>query len=261
MNVFLIRMLVVGTVVSMTQSAIADVKWGNLSTQFVLDGKAPPREKVALNKDIAVCMKEHPLSEEVIVNPKNNGIHNVVVYIELKKPQKLPAIHPDYSKPAKPVRITNKNCRFEPHISAVRKGQKVLLGNDDPIHHNILANMLYNTPFNLAIQPRSNTEQVFDKTERRPCQLTCPIHSWMKGYLIVKDHPYVGISNKDGKLEIKNIPAGKWTFQFWHEQPGYLKKLVVKKRTIEDRKGVYELEIRPGRNDMGTIKLPAAIFE
>jgi plastocyanin len=258
----LLRVFVFGIIFAASQITLAEVKWGTLNARFTLNGKIPAREKVDLNKDIAVCMKKHPLSEELIVNPKNNGIHNVIVYLELKKTEKLPAIHPDYEKPAtKPVRITNLNCRFEPHVSFVRVGRKVIFGNDDPIHHNILANMLYNAPFNLAIQPQGNIEQIFKRAERRPCQLTCPIHSWMKGYLVVKDHPYVGISDQNGKLEIKNIPVGKWRFQFWHEQPGYLKKLLVKNQTIEDRKGIYELEILPGKNDLGEIKMPVAVFE
>ena len=259
--VWLARVMLCVVVVALGVQNAAAQKWGTLSAKFVLDGKLPVREKLALNKDIAFCMKQHPIDEGLIVNPANNGIQNVVVYLELKKSEKLKAIHPDYKREfKKTVKVTNAFCRFEPHIGFVRTGQKINLGNSDPISHNILANMLYNDPFNIAIQPKGSVEQSFSRTERRPCQLTCPIHSWMKGYLIVKDHPYVGISNKDGQLQIKNIPTGKWTFQFWHEEPGYLKKLTVNKQTIEDRKGLYELEIRRGKNDLGTLQLSSSIF-
>jgi hypothetical protein len=261
LNLLCVRVICFVLLVASSRAAMGQ-KWGTLSAKFVFDGKLPVSEKLELNKDIAFCMKRHPIDESLLVNNKNLGIQNVVVYLQLKKSQELKKIHPDYKKTAKSkVKISNTFCRFEPHIGVVRTGQEMILGNDDPIAHNILANMLYNTPFNIAIQPKGSVRQVFERTERRPCQLTCPIHSWMKGYVVVKDHPYVGITNKDGVLEIKNIPAGKWEFQFWHERPGYLKQMTVQKQTLEDRKGLYELEIRPGKNDLGTINLPATIFK
>jgi hypothetical protein len=44
----------------------------------------------------------------------------------------------------------------------------------------------------------------------------------MKAWVLVSDHPYVAVTNKDGKFEIKNAPAGDYRLVVWHEDIGYL---------------------------------------
>ena len=52
---------------------------------------------------------------------------------------------------------------------------------------------------------------------------------------------------EDGTFEIKNIPAGKHEFQFWHEGSGYLKNLKYKGGTA-NRQGRADVDDR-GRRD------------
>ena len=81
----------------------------------------------------------------------------------------------------------------------------------------------------------------------------CNIHPFMKGHLLVQDHPYMAVSGEDGTFEIKNIPAGKHEFQFWHEAAGYLKNLKLNRRRdrsprpgqAHDRR---RQDARPGRH-------------
>ena len=79
--------------------------------------------------------------------------------------------------------------------------------------------------------------------------------------MLVQDHPYMAVSGEDGTFEIKNIPAGKHEFQFWHEAPGYLKNLKFKGGTT-DRQGRAELTIAAGQTlDLGDIKVPASVLK
>jgi hypothetical protein len=78
-------------------------------------------------------------SEAVEVNKENGGLANVVVYLFTAAGAKV-KIHPDLVKPpADGLLINNKNCRFEPHVSALRAGQKLIVGNGDPVGHNTKA--------------------------------------------------------------------------------------------------------------------------
>ena len=67
------------------------------------------------------------------------------------------------------------------------------------------------------------------------------------------DHPYMAASGDDGTFEIKNMPAGKHEFQFWHETAGYLKNVKLKGGAT-DARGRAKLTIpagqdaRPGRH-------------
>jgi hypothetical protein len=90
--------------------------------------------------------------------------------------------------------------------------------------------------------------------------MACNIHPWMGARVVVKRHPYMAVSNPDGCLEIKNLPVGEWTFQFWHEKAGYLSKVSVL-ASPTDRRGKCTIPIRVGSNDLGPIKLPPSLFD
>ena len=89
----------------------------------------------------------------------------------------------------------------------------------------------------------------------------CNIHPFMKGTLLVAGSSVHGGVGRDGTFEIKNIPAGKHEFQFWHEAAGYLKNLKFKGGN--DRSpGPVELTIAAGQTlDLGDIKVPASMLK
>ena len=62
------------------------------------------------------------------------------------------------------------------------------------------------------------------------------------------DHPYVDISAADGRFCIAKLPVGRWEFQAWHEKVGRLD-------APEWPKGRFTATIKPGTNDLGTIKI------
>jgi hypothetical protein len=82
----------------------------------------------------------------------------------------------------------------------------------------------------------------------------------MKGHLLIQVHPYMAVSGEDGTFEIKNIPAGKHDFQFWHET-GYLSEVKLPAGKT-DRRGRSNLTIEPGKTiDLGVIKVPASLLK
>jgi hypothetical protein len=48
----------------------------------------------------------------------------------------------------------------------------------------------------------------------------CDVHPWMSAYVGVLDHPFYAVSAADGAFEIKNVPAGSYTIEAWHEAAG-----------------------------------------
>ena len=83
----------------------------------------------------------------------------------------------------------------------------------------------------------------------------------MKGFILVKDHPYMTTTGEDGSFEIVNMPAGKWTLQFWHEKSGYLDSVTVDGKSETWKKGRVEVDVAAGDNDMGTISVSDAAFK
>ena len=74
-------------------------------------------------------------------------------------------------------------------------------------------------------------------------KLECNIHPWMKGFIVVHDPRYCAVSAEDGSFEIKNIPAGTYKVNVFHEKFGNL-----------DGKETHSIEIKAGETKMWKIR-------
>jgi hypothetical protein len=252
-------------------------KWVAVRGRFVWDtakGPAPKRVPLKADKDADVAAKDPDFnSEEWIVNPKNGGIQNVVVWLApeptaaadlaaLKKAQaenkffKFPTfkaadIHPDLAKPAKPtVEIDQPCCRFIPHVVLAREGQDMVIKNSAPISHNAhWTSIGPNGEVNPIIP--SGQQHVIKglKAERSSITVSCDMHRWMKAYVRVFDHPYFALTDVDGKFEIKNLPVlgGQLRFFAFHEEAG--------QHGGPDGRYGKTIEVKPGTAELGEIKL------
>jgi len=198
-----------------TQAAAKSTGWGTIKGRFVYDGTPPKPAILSINKDAEVCGK-HPLNNESLLVASDGGIANVAIYARDRKIE----VHPDYAATSKDkVVLDNRDCHFVPHVLAMRVGQTLEIKNSDPtpVSHNTNA-ALQSGSFNVIISPNSTIDKQIDGAESSPAAVTCNIHPWMKGYLLVQPHPYVAVSAADGTFELKNVPAGvPVEFQVWHE--------------------------------------------
>jgi hypothetical protein len=229
-------------------------EWGSLKGRFVVDGAPPQLPPLKVDKD-QFCIDTQPKNDMVVIG-KDNGLVNGVVYIFLGRRGKI-EVHPDYAALLKePVALDNKGCSFQPHVVAVRTGQPFVIKNSDPVGHNTNATLL----FNETIAAGEERTKTFDKPNTLPVPVSCGIHPFMKGHLLIQEHPYMAVSGDDGAFEIKNIPTGKHEFQFWHET-GYLSGVKHSAGTTSNR-GRATLTIEPGKTlDLGVIKVPASLLK
>ena len=235
--------------------------WGNLKGRFVYEGDVPKTIKLTPTKDQAVCGKHELFNESLVVNPENKGIQNVVICLYTKKGDS-PPIHDSYQSTAgDQVTLDNEFCRFNNHITVLRTSQKLLIRNLDAVGHNTKIDTLSNTPVNPILAANSDLEQLFPKAERNPVQVSCSIHPWMIGYLLVKDHPYFAVTDENGDFEIKNLPTGEWTFSVWQEKSKAIQEVVVDGAKANWKRGRFEQVIPEGDTDLGEIFVSAAQFE
>lgn len=244
------------TAAVMTLSLVAAApaaEWGALKGRFVVDGAPSTPNPLVVTKD-QYCINKKPINETLLVGD-DGSLSNALVYLRLGRRDKID-IHPDYAAIlSEAVELDNGGCRFVPHVTLLRAGQPFLLKNSDPVGHNTNVGL-----FNQIIPAGGETTTKIDRAAAIPMPVSCNIHPFMKGYVLVQDHPYMAASAEDGTFEIKNIPAGKREFQFWHET-GYLRELKLDGGTT-DRRGRLELTIEAGQTlDLGDIRVPAASLE
>lgn len=203
-------------------------KWVTVKGQVVFPAnvKLPVRGALNVTQDKDHCLsKGGILDESVIVNPKNRGVKNVVVYLRPNNPNNAKAaftpneIHPaDAKRKAADVVIDQPCCMFVPRIALARVGDTIAVKNSSPVVHNFFWDSANNGAHNPNIA--ANTVWKMPKplvAEASPIQYKCTIHPWMTGYVRIFDHPYYALTNEDGKFEIKDAPAGKYSIVFWHE--------------------------------------------
>ncbi|HEY6564398.1 MAG TPA: hypothetical protein VIY86_07860 [Pirellulaceae bacterium] len=243
--------------------ALIAAEWGNLSGTFVYDGALPNPTPIRIDKDVEVCGKHKLVDESLTVNSGNKGIANVVIYLSLDRGADEPAVHESYQSTANDeVTIDNEGCRFEPHIVLLRTTQTLVIGNKDPVGHNTKVDTLKNVAINPIVPANASIKQKFPDAERLPSRVSCSIHTWMGGWVLIKDDPYFAITDADGHFEIPNVPVGKWTFQVWHEANGgtYLKEVSRGGKGEKWKKGKVDVDVKAGDNDLGTITVPASLF-
>jgi hypothetical protein len=183
---------------------------------------------------------------------------NVFIWVRTKDVK----VAPEYEAKAKEKAVLdNHDCRFQPHALAMRNTQPLDVKNSDPMGHNTNAALVVNAPFNGIIPAGSEHDVALSAAENTPATVTCNIHPWMKAYLLVRPDPYFAVSDKDGKFEIKDLPAGKeLEFQVWQEKSGNVDKAKIGGKDADWKRGRFKYTIKPGANDMGEIKLDASQF-
>jgi uncharacterized protein (DUF2141 family) len=55
----------------------------------------------------------------------------------------------------------------------------------------------------------------------------CNVHPWMRAYIGVVHHPFFAVTGDDGTFTIKNLPAGTYTLQAWHETYGTMDQQIT----------------------------------
>lgn len=202
--------LALGAVSAMPLAARA----GNVSGAVSFTGEAPKRTVVKMDADpkcAAIHGDKKVGSEDAIVS-KDGKVANVFVYLK-------EGVKGKFTPPTTPGEIDQNGCMYSPHVQGVMVDQPFNIKNSDPTLHNIHCLAKVNPEFNFG-QPQPGTkDKVFRKAEA-PVKFKCDVHPWMSAYVFVMEHPFFGVSGKDGGFTIKDVPDGEYTLAAWHEKFG-----------------------------------------
>ncbi len=223
--------------------------WASLKGRFVVVGQPPKLPPLKIAGDDEFVRQCDVRNESVVVGPAGE-LANVVIYLAINPA----AVHPDYAQTANAqVTLRTEKCRFEPRVCLLRSTQTLKLVSADPIAHQPHA-YLDGQGWSVAL------EREEPQTRRlRPTVglglLECDLHRWMRGWILVRDDPYMAVTGRDGTFEIKNLPSGvTLAFEVWHEAAGSLGS------RLDDSPSFSFVIPADKTHDLGTIEVPAELL-
>jgi hypothetical protein len=115
---------------------------------------------------------------------------------------------------------------YDPALESKRRptGQSVRVkwGFEDVIHNPNWTGGPNNPGGGRIIPPKPEIVWEF-QPDRRPICIGCDIHPWMSAHVWVFEHPFAAVTDRDGRFEVRNAPAGcQLRIQGWHEGIGWL---------------------------------------
>ena len=146
---------------------------------------------------------------------KNNGVGNAIVWLAGVKRGRVNDI---------PLRftLTLNDCQLEPSVAAVAVGGTIIVNSRDK--------MMSRLRFRDALAPEKlrTTVELNDAGQVVPTsdatgepgivEVSDDLHPWVRGYLAVSPHPYVGITDENGAFHFDNVAPGNYTLVVWHER-------------------------------------------
>ncbi len=175
-------------------------------------GTAPAAKKIDTKSDPS-CGGGSVPAEEVMVNA-NGTLKNVFVYAKEGVPNQK------FDTPAQTVTLDQRGCQYLPHVLGLQTGQTLEMINSDSTLHNVHGMPAKSKQFNLGMPLKGmKLKRTFDQPEIM-VKLKCDVHPWMSAYAGVLTHPFFSVTDENGNFEIKNLPAGTYTVEAWHEKFG-----------------------------------------
>jgi|CXWL01.1.fsa_nt_gi plastocyanin len=199
---------------------------GSIAGTVAFKGTAPKPAKIERTDAACAGSVDDP---SFIASKDGKALANVQVRV---LEAQAPAV-----APTTPVNVDQKGCMYEPHVQGAVEGQKIAVKNSDMTMHNVHAwgrgEGKDKTLFNVAQPPGPRIVEK-DPKASDVVKLRCDVHPWMTAYVVYSKNPYFATTDSNGKFDIKDVPAGEYTVEAWHELFG----TVTAKVKVVDGKSV-----------------------
>jgi hypothetical protein len=184
------------------------------------DGVLPADTVIQLPADAAGCgqrITDHR------VQRTGTRIGGAVVWLtDIRSGKPLPA--------ARRFELSNTDCMLMPQVQAVVAPATLNIYSDDvALHHDRIINV--GTGELEGIAPFNDNGEVvpFDRMldDTEQLEITCDLHPWARAWIVVLDHPYYAMSEKNGTFSIDDVPAGTYHVKVWHPLLGTAEQVVT----------------------------------
>jgi plastocyanin len=184
---------------------------GTIKGVVSFTGKAPEMKVPTKRKDAEFCKDKQVPFNAVLV--KDGKLQDVFVRLANG------SVKGNFDT-SKPSHIDQVDCMYTPRIQGVVAGQSIEIKNSDATLHNVHTYKGSESWFNQA-QPKGSASMTKESPEDPTVvKFSCDVHPWMRGFVVVTDHPFFAVSGADGSFTIDKVPAGKYKLEAWHTTYG-----------------------------------------
>jgi hypothetical protein len=228
---------------------------GTSKERDVVLGTAVHKNRVS--KDCLGVNEKEVNDQSWLINSKNNGLANVLVFLRAPKDRYFD-IHPSEQVRKTTAAIQIDHCVFIPPVIGVfpkyydgkewiETGEQFKIINNSRLDHAIvgLEDSFGAPAIHFFIAP--GTFRTYHLTpQNHPFEIKCNIHYWMVGYVWAFDHPFFSFSKADGSFEISGVPAGpEVEVVVWHQRAGYILGENGKRKKFHEGENALNISVKP----------------
>jgi plastocyanin len=187
---------------------------GTITGEVRFTGTAPPQTELDMSssKDCAAQHSGPVRAGDVLV--KDGKLQNVIVAVKEGLGDRVFAVSET------PVEIDQQGCMFMPRVAVAQVGQPLRFLNSDTFPHNVRAAPPKGSGWNFSLGLKGAARTIDVDQPLGIVPIKCDIHPWMAAYLGIYDHPYVAVTGADGQFTLRDVPAGTYVVEAWHERFG-----------------------------------------
>ena len=189
-------------------------KAGQLAGRVTIEGPIPHEPPLSMAGDAACAREQNGTAAPESFVTQNGGLGNVFIYV------KDGLGNYAFDLPSDAVKLDQRQCRYVPHVFGAQVGQQIEFINSDSTVHRVQALASSNPEFNFEQPIRGQKDRKYFTQPEVMVRFRCPVHTWMLAYGGIVNHPYFAVTTAEGNFEMKNLPAGTYTVEAWHEKLG-----------------------------------------
>ncbi|WP_442511623.1 hypothetical protein SH528x_003305 [Novipirellula sp. SH528] len=154
-----------------------------------------------------------------------------------------------------------KKCRIHPHIITAQAGDKLhVVHRDESATHNLNFSFFANSALGATIPTNGEHTRELRSAEPAAIPIECNIHPWEEAFLFVLEHSYIGVSDKEGKLVIRGLPADmEVPLRFFHEH-GNIHSVQIDGQRRQLENGRLTVRVADPVTDLGEVVIDAESF-
>jgi len=147
--------------------------------------------------------------------------------------------------------VDQKELRFTPEATVLRAGDRIRFTNSDPGTHNVNSKRGLH-PFDVTLAFGEEAVETFPRAggARRPVVLGCSFHGSMRAWIYVFDHPWYGLTERDGQFDFSDVPPGRYRLQVVHPAGQLYKSRLVEIKPNEH----LEIDVELSPDDLDDAK-------